>query len=140
MILFNFFFKTNTFGRAYSHGAAKSRCRAMHGGVAGVAMWQSTAALADDMARLPRRGSWRGEARLNRCAVGSLPLSVCPTGVEAARGACVAASQLPCAWLLPFPPLSPPSYLPPSSSSALVKVMMLLLVVLTMDSRIRIGS
>ena len=33
--LFNFFFKTNTFARAYSHGAAKSFCRAMHGGVAG---------------------------------------------------------------------------------------------------------
>ena len=28
--IFNFFFKTNTFERACSHGAAKSRCRAMH--------------------------------------------------------------------------------------------------------------
>ena len=35
LTLFNFFFKTNTFGRAYCHGAAKSLCRAMHGGAAG---------------------------------------------------------------------------------------------------------
>ena len=30
-----FFFKTNTFSRAYCHGTAKCLCRAMHGGVAG---------------------------------------------------------------------------------------------------------
>ena len=30
-----FSFKTNTFGRAYCHGAAKRLCRAMHGDAAG---------------------------------------------------------------------------------------------------------
>ena len=30
-----FFFKTNTFGRTYCHGAPKSLCRTMHGGAAG---------------------------------------------------------------------------------------------------------
>ena len=38
--LFTFSFKTNTFGRAYSNGAAKSRCRAMHVGAVGAVTWQ----------------------------------------------------------------------------------------------------
>ena len=37
---FDFFFKTNTFGHAYSHGAAKSRYHAMHGGAPGATAWQ----------------------------------------------------------------------------------------------------
>ena len=50
LTLFIFFFKTNTFGRAYCGGAAKSRRRAMHGGTAKVGTWQSGVSLAVDVA------------------------------------------------------------------------------------------
>ena len=38
LTLLVFFFKTNTFDRAYRYGAAKSLCRVMHGGAAEVDM------------------------------------------------------------------------------------------------------
>jgi len=69
--LFIYFFKTNTFGRAYLHGAAKSRCRAMHGGVVGAVTWQRPGPLNADVdgatartdlgVALTRHGVWRGK-------------------------------------------------------------------------------
>ena len=35
LTLFYFFFKTNTFGRAYCHSAVKRLCRIMYGGAVG---------------------------------------------------------------------------------------------------------
>ena len=62
LTLFILFFKSNTFGRAYSHGAANSSCRAMHEGAAGVPTWQCPSPLVADVAGLTRRASWHGGA------------------------------------------------------------------------------
>ena len=40
LTLFYLFSKTNTFTRAYFHGAAKRLCRAMHGGAARGITWR----------------------------------------------------------------------------------------------------
>ena len=56
------FFKTNTFGRAYCHGAAKCLCRAMHGSAVG--SWRGDDRKGSQLTwqGLPRHPSWHGSA------------------------------------------------------------------------------
>jgi hypothetical protein len=77
-----FFFKSNTFGHVYSHDAAKSHCRAMHGSAARVLPWQSAAALTADVAEpnMPRIMAWGCRAThhstaalVQACGPASLP-------------------------------------------------------------------
>ena len=73
LTLFIFFFKSNTLCRVYSHGAANSNCRAMHGGTAWERTWQKLGPLTRDVAQLyratdqdtavTRHASWRGRAK-----------------------------------------------------------------------------
>jgi hypothetical protein len=54
-----FFFKNNTFGCAYIHGAANQYCRAMHGGTTRVTTGQGGSVLDGDVVGLPHCPSWR---------------------------------------------------------------------------------
>ena len=97
--------------------------------------WSMTAVTAN-MAGPTRRASWHGgaappimarEALLTHYDASSIPLSVCPTQGEAARGARAIASQLPHGRPPTFPPLPAPSLPSPKLLLGLVKVMKLLL-------------
>ena len=90
-------------------------------------MGQSTAAATADVAAPTHRASWHDEALLTCCGAGSLPLSVCPTRGEAARGACAIASRLLHGRPPTFPPLPAPSLPSPKLLLGLVMVMKLLL-------------
>ena len=53
-----FFFKINTFDRAYSHDTAKSRCRAMHGDGVGSITWQRSGPLNANVAGAATPWNW----------------------------------------------------------------------------------
>jgi len=63
-----FFFKSNTFGRAYCPGVAKQCCRAMHGGAAEAMTWQGPGAWPVMWQVLPHCISWRDIATPSRMA------------------------------------------------------------------------
>ena len=92
-------------------------------------------------AALPRHPAWRSKAWLNRCVVGSLPLSAF---VRLELSLLEAAALMPPD--SPEPAAALPSLaaslttFPPSSFSASVKVTIPLSVLWTVDSRIWIGS
>ena len=68
-----FFFKTNIFGRAYSHGAAKSHCYAMHGGAVGSMTWQRSGPLNADVAGAAMPWIWARHWRAMENGAAMLP-------------------------------------------------------------------
>ena len=119
LTLYFFIFKSNTFGRAYCHDAAKQRCRTMHGGAAAAMTWHFPGPWPLTWQALSHHRSWRGSAaplrtarqrRVYVASWASLPLSALLwTELEGARAAPSRLSQ--------GPPLPDAPYLPPSLPS-----------------------